>query len=196
MVWVAEHILTAINHAVSRDCFTARDVELATGMTAKQVENALAKLRKHDLIKQTQPGCLRLTAAGKAAAEGGQKFRSGPRGRQPGSRGRSEGLRARAWRAMRVRRKFSVADLIMLSAQGGEGERDPESNLLKYIRALTRAGILVELKHREAPTSLTSNGGKRWWLMETRDPGPLAPTVRWKRNQVYDPNSEVVHDMV
>lgn len=193
MAWIAEHILTAINHAKPRDCFTAKDVELATGMTAKQVENALGKLKKHELIEQTRPGCLRLTAAGKAAAEGGAKLHSGPNGRQPGSRGHTDGMRVRAWRAMRVRRKFSVADLVGLCAQGGE--RDPESNLLKYIRALTRAGILVELKHREAPASLTSNGGKRWWLMDTRDPGPLAPTVRWKREQVYDPNSEVLHDM-
>lgn len=193
MVWIAEHILTAINHAKPRDCFTAKDVELATGMTAKQVENAIGKLKKHDLIEQAERGCLKLTAAGRAAAEADTRLRSGPRGRQPGSRGRGEGMRARAWRAMRVRRKFSVADLVMLSAQGDE--RDPESNLLKYIRALTRAGILVELKHREAPTSLTSNGCKRWWLMETRDPGPLAPTIRWQRNQVYDPNSEVIHDM-
>lgn len=186
MVWIAEHILTAINHAKPRDCFTAKDVELATGMAAKQVENALGKLCRHQLVEKTQPGCLRITAAGRAAIDGGHKLRSGPRGR-------SEGLRARAWRAMRVRRKFSVADLVMLSAEGGE--RDPASNLLKYIRALTRAGILVELKHREAPASLTSNGGKRWWLMETRDPGPIAPTVRWQRNQVFDPNSEVLHDM-
>lgn len=193
MVWIAEHILTAIAQAKPRQCFTRRDVELATGMTAKQVENACGKLARHGLIEQAGKGCLKLTAAGRAAAEGGAKLRSGPRGRQPGSRGRGEGLRARAWRAMRVRRKFAVADLVMLAAEGGE--RDPESNLLKYIRALTRAGILVELKHRAAPASLTSNGGKRWWLMETRDPGPLAPTVRWNRNQVYDPNSEVLHDM-
>ncbi len=193
MAWIAELLLTAIAQAKPRECFTAKDVELATGMTAKQVENAIGKLSRHALIEKTQPGCLRLTAAGRAAAEGGQKLRSGPRGRQPGARGRSEGMRVRAWRAMRVRRKFSIADLVMLTAQGGE--RDPESNLLKYVRALTRAGILVELKHREAPTSLTSNGAKRWWLMESRDPGPLAPTVRWQRNQVYDPNSEVLHDM-
>lgn len=193
MVWIAEHILTAINHAKPRDCFTAKDVELATGMTAKQVENALGKLRRHQLVEQTQPGCLRLTAAGRAAVEGGQTLRSGPRGEQPGARVKRVGLRVRAWRGMRLRRKFSVADLVMIAAEGGE--RDPESNLLKYIKALTRAGILIEMPHREAALNLTSNGCKRWWLRDEANTGPEAPTVSVKRGAVYDPNTETYHDM-
>jgi hypothetical protein len=193
MAWIAELILTAIAEAAAADCFTARDIERATGMSAKQVENAVGKLRRHDLVQLVTPGCLRITEAGRAAAAGRARIRSGPRGQQPGARGRADGLRVRAWRAMRLRRKFSVGDLVALCAQGDE--RNPESNLLKYIRALTRAGILVELARRETPLSPTSNGAKRWWLMESRDPGPLAPSVRWQRNQVYDPNSEVLHDM-
>lgn len=193
MVWIAEHILTAINHAKPRDCFTAKDVELATGMTAQQVESALAKLKKHNLVEQTQPGCLRLTDAGKAAAEGGATLRSGPRGQQPGARVKRGGLRARAWRAMRIRHKFAIADLLMLSAEGGES--NPESNLLKYIKALTRAGILIELKHREAALNPTSNGCKRWMLPDEGNTGPVAPTISVKRSAVYDPNTETYHDM-
>lgn len=191
MVWTGELILTALNHAKPRDCFTVPRLREATGLTAKQVENALNKLRKHGLVSLDRMG-LHLTDAGRAAAENGTHH-SGPRGRQPGARGRADGLRARAWRAMRVRRKFSIADLLMLAADGTE--RDPESNLLKYIKALTRAGILIELKRRDAPASLTSNGAKRWWLTAENDPGPLPPTVRWQRNQVYDPNKEALHDM-
>jgi hypothetical protein len=193
MAWNAEHILTAISHAKPRDCFKPADVERATGLTTKQVENALGKLKKHGLVEQTQPGCLRLTAAGRAAAEGGDTLRSGPRGQQPGSRGRATGLRVRAWRAMRVRRKFAIADLVMLSAEGSE--RDPASNLLKYIKALTRAGILIEMPHRAAALNATSNGCKRWMLPDETNSGPEAPTVRVSKNQVYDPNTEICHDM-
>lgn len=194
MAWTSEQVLTAISHAKPRDCFTREDVERITDMTAKQVEHACLKLRKHGLIEQTEPGCLRLTAAGRAAAEEGKKLRSGPKGMETGVRRRKESLRDRAWRAMRLRRKFGVADLVMLTAQGGE--RDPESNMLKYISGLTRAGILVELPRREAPLNLTSNGCKRWWLRDENDTGPLAPIIRTgRRNEVYDPNTETAHAM-
>lgn len=194
MVWTAELILTAINHAKPRDCFTRKDVERLTGMTAKQVEHACLKLRKHELIALTEKGCLRLTAAGRAAAAEGQTLRSGPRGMETGVRKRAETMRDRAWRAMRIRRKFGIADLVMLTALGGE--RDPESNMLKYIKALVQVGILVELPRREAPLNTTSNGCKRWWLRDEADTGPLAPIVRTgRRNEVFDPNTETAHAM-
>lgn len=196
MIWVAEHVLTAINHAKPRDCFTREDVERITGMETRQIERACFKLRKHGLIEQTEPGCLSLTDAGRTAAETRKTLRSGPSGRNTGIRiVRSETMRDRAWRAMRLRGKFSVADLIMLTAQGNE--KNPGSNMLKYINGLTRAGILVELPRREFPLKNTSNGCKRWWLRDENNTGPLAPIVRTRhRKQVYDPNSETIYEMV
>jgi hypothetical protein len=95
-------------------------------------------------------------------------------------------LRERVWRALRLRRKASIPDLVMLVAEGGE--RDIESNIGKYLSALGRAGYLQKLPLRERGTALTSNGYIRWWLVQ--DTGPLAPVWRVKADTVYDPNTE------
>lgn len=188
MIWTAEKLLTAIAQASPAECITeARMVEI-TGLSAKQVEQAALKLRKHGLLEKTGQGCHILTDAGREAAAAGKKLRSGPNGTHTGKRVHKDSLRVRAWRAMRIRRKFSIPDLCMLVAEGGE--RDIESNVGKYVRALVKAGYLVEMPRREAGTALTSNGFKRWWLVDDKDTGPLAPVWRVAAGEVYDPNTD------
>lgn len=103
---------------------------------------------------------------------------------QSAPRNKAFGLRARAWWVMRETPRFSVTDLLAIVATGGEA--DAASNLGKYLRALSRAGILVEIG-RKAPTSLTSNGEIIYRL--ARNTGPKAPVWRVSRQEVYDPNS-------
>jgi len=107
---------------------------------------------------------------------------------QTAPRTRSYGLRARAWWVMRETRRFTLADLLDIVADGGE--RDAASNLGKYVRALTRAGIITDAG-REKPASLTDNGRKRYRL--AIDVGPKAPVWRASRAEVYDPNSGAVY---
>lgn len=189
MAWIAEQLLTVISEATLLDCFTENRVWMLSGLGQRQVEQGILKLRQHGLVDKVGRGCHKLTDAGREAVASGLKLRSGPRGGgQTGKRIHKDTLRIRVWRAIRIRRKFSIPDLVSLVAEGGE--RDIESNIRKYLSALTRAGILTALPRREAGTALTSNGYKRWWLRDEKDSGPLAPVWRQGANTVYDPNTE------
>lgn len=190
MAWTAEQLLTAIAQASSEECITeARMVEL-TGLTAKQVDHAALKLRKHELLEKTGQGCHKLTDSGREAAAAGKTLRSGPR-KWTGVKLHKDSLRVRVWRAMRIRRKFSIPDLEVLVAEGGE--KDMTSNIGKYIRALEKAGFLIKLPKREAGNAATSNGFVRWWLPDDKDTGPMAPMWRTSKGTVYDPNTEQEH---
>ena len=185
-MWKSEALLTVIFKAAPRDCITeARLVEL-TGQDAKSVEMSCLKLRKHGFLVRTARDCHKLTAAGRAAVAQGAKVRSGPQGPRTGRVVQLGSLRARAWAAMRIKRRFSIADLVMLCAEGGE--RDIESNLQRYLKALARAGYVRQLQTRERGTALTSNGFVRWLLIQ--DTGSLPPIWRPKRDTVHDPNTE------
>lgn len=137
-----------------------------------------------------KPGCYTLTSAGKAFLAEGKRIASG----QPKSgtrvRIKAGGLRLLAWRAMRILQKFSVNDLLKHCTAGGEA--DAAGNLGKYVRALTRAGYLAELR-REPGTALTSNGFKRWLML--CDSGPQAPVWNQTRQTVTDPNTGEVYPL-
>ena len=188
MAWIAEQLLTAIGKAAPSDCITEAELATLTALGPQQIEQGILKLRKHGLVEKVGKGCHQLTAAGRAAYEAGAKLRSGPRGGQTGKRIHKDTLRIRVWRAIRLRRKFSIPDLVSLVAQGGE--KDIESNIRKYLKALTLAHILTELSRREAATALTSNGYKRWWLQDEKNTGPIAPVWRQGAGTVFDPNTE------
>lgn len=96
-------------------------------------------------------------------------------------------LRQKAWRAMQIKGKFTLSDLVRNALAEDSTARDPRNNLGRYVKALTKAGVLVEMPRRAAPASPTSNGEKRWMLM--RDLGRMAPVARM-HGGVYDPNSE------
>ncbi len=106
----------------------------------------------------------------------------GPHGKPHVLRGT---LRQTAWRAMQIKEKFSLSDLVRYSLPQGSAAKDPRNNLGRYVKALADAGILVEMKRRLAPTSPTSNGEKRWML--ARDLGRQAPVAR-ESGGVWDPN--------
>lgn len=184
MAWKTERLLTVIGEAAPRDCITEARLAELTGYDARSVENCCLKLRKHGLLARTERGCHKLTAAGRAALEQGARIRSGPRGKWSGVNLQKETLRTRAWLGMRLKRKFTLDDLVMLAARGGE--RHAESNLGKYVRALARAGYVRQLQVREAGTAMTSNGFVRWMLVQNT--GPEAPVWRPSRGTVYDPN--------
>ena len=114
---------------------------------------------------------------------------SGPRGPQPGKRLYKGTLRERAWHAMRIRRKFTLGEILELSAR--EDDRAAASNVGKYIRALVKTGFLAALASRERGIAPTSNGAKRYLVV--RDAGPKAPRWLPRRGMVYDPNAQEEH---
>lgn len=188
MTWTAENLLAAVAQASPDECITVDRMSVLTGMDAVQIERAALKLRKHGLMEKTARGCHKLTESGVAAAAEGKQLRSGPNGGWTGPKVNKASLRIRAWRAMRLKEKFSLPDLAMLCAQGEE--KDIISNLRKYVHALERAGYLTRMARREPGTAPTSNGHIRWWLQPEKNTGLQAPVWSADKNTVYDPNTE------
>lgn len=119
--------------------------------------------------------------------------RPGPKGPHGKPHVVSGTLREKAWRAMRIKGKFTLSELLRAALAGEEAARDPRSNIGRYIARLAKAGILVEMPRRAVPTSPTSNGEKRWLLV--KDLGRQAPVAR-EDGTVFDPNAwqEVSHE--
>lgn len=191
MAWIAEQVLQAIRDDRICDCITEDRLMMTTSLSRRQVQQSCRLLRASGLLEKTEAGCHSITRAGLEAIKAGARYRSGPKdAKQNGKRIWKDTCRIRIWRAMRIRRKFTVPEIIILVADGSE-RGDVTSNVQKYVRALARAGYLVELPRREAGSAPTSNGYKRWWLRDDKDSGPQAPVWRLERGTVYDPNTRV-----
>lgn len=190
MAWIAEQVLTAIRDERICACITEERLVMVTGLTKRKVQESCRKLCHSGLLMKTGEGCHTITKAGLEALAAGARYRSGPKdSKQSGKRVWKNTARILIWRAIRLRRKFSVPEIITLVADETRG--DMTSNVQKYVRALAKAGYLIELPKREAGTALTSNGYKRWWLTDDKDTGPEAPVWRPDRRTVYDPNTRV-----
>lgn len=190
MAWIAEKVLTAIKESEMRECITEERLLELTDLTKQQVQQSCRLLRRSGLLEKTGQGCHKITAAGLEALKAGARYRSGPKDKkQSGKRIWKDTLRIRIWRAIRIRRKFTVPELISLVVDGTE-RGDITSNVQKYVRALAKAGYLIEMPKREQGTAPTSNGHKRWWLTDEKDTGPQAPVWRLERGTVYDPNTK------
>ncbi|SDB03433.1 hypothetical protein SAMN05660653_00152 [Desulfonatronum thiosulfatophilum] len=116
-------------------------------------------------------GVCEITEQGRIWLRSGQKV-AGPVRAQTT---RATTLRARAWRAMRLKRKFSVDDLLSLVADGTE--KDAVRDLQRYIRTLEDAGYLVRMRSGQ------------WMLPLERDTGPEAPTWNSQTRMVKDGNT-------
>jgi hypothetical protein len=99
---------------------------------------------------------------------------------QRAPRTRTQGLRARAWWMLRKNRSTTLQELLLTLNDGKY--KNPGSNLIKYLRRLSHAGILE--RERIDDGKLTSNGLYRYTL--TKDLGPQAPVIR--KQAIYDPN--------
>lgn len=196
MIWRSEAILKAIkdnNTLTPGLCVREVDLVSATGMSAHHVDQACLKLRKFGLLEKSDQGCHTITKSGIEAIEGNKTFRSGPKQQLIAPRGMPQSSRrAKAWRAMRIRNKFTIPDIVMLVVE--YGDRDPTNNVGKYVRALEKAGYLTSLK-REKGTSQGSNGTKRYWLVPEMNTGPLAPLWRPHKKTIFDPNTETEYSL-
>jgi len=118
----------------------------------------------------------------------GYSARSGPvvnaQLREKPRKPKRNNLRVRAWRAMRMKNKFTINDLISVAANGEE--KDPRGNLGIYLTQLQRCGVIRRLPRRVRRPREGGDGSYRYVL--TNDLGPQAPIIR--KNGVYDQNSE------
>lgn len=182
--WISHGVLGAIAFSGRRG-MTRAQIGLATGLDGERLDECLRKLCRREFVASPPEGDerYRLTTAGQLFFEAGKRFTSGPRGPQPGRRLYSGTLRERVWRAVRIRRKFSTAEIIRLVVE----QTRSESNVQKYLRFLARAGYLQPMRGREPGTAPQSNGYLRYFLV--RDTGPQAPRFCAKRRAIWDPNT-------
>lgn len=130
-------------------------------------------------------GSYLITAKGSEFVKAGKRVTSGPNGKLTGPREPRDGtFRDRLWKALRIKRKATVPELIELARKKSDGENIVH-NAQAYMRFLKRAGVVVEMRRRAAGHAPTSNGFKLFTLM--RDLGPLAPVAH--RAFLFDPNS-------
>ncbi len=165
-------------------CQTIADLEVALDLTSRQVSDAAKKLLQRDYLIRTGRGCYQLTESGQTAAAAGEVITSGPRAPHGKVRVVRNTIRERAWRAMRIRRRFTVLDLI--SDARTEADTSPDESIGRYVRILSKAGYLKEAPKRVQGAAQTSNGFKVWCLV--RNTGPLAPVARSATAAVHDPN--------
>lgn len=183
----------SVQHAVlaalsaSRRCLTIEEMVAAAGISRRQVSNGAVGLIARDYAVRRERGCYEVTEEGLEAHAAGTPLTGGPTGPMERKKPVANALRARLWRAMRMKGKFSLGDLLNLAANGDE--RDAVNNAGRYIRALVAAGYLTELR-RAKPDRPGSNGTKRYALL--RNSGPLTPMLR-RGGDIYDPNTGKVH---
>ena len=102
-------------------CWTIDQLETDLDLTRRQISDAAALLLRRDYLMRMAAGCYQLTQAGLAAPAAGEVIRSGPRGPRNTVRTAKNTLRERAWRSMRLRRQFTVLDLVSDAATDGRG---------------------------------------------------------------------------
>lgn len=166
-------------------CLTVDDLAERSRLPNRTIVKSVARLIRRGFARRVEAGCFELTREGELAKASGKRLKSGPRAplSQTCRRRREPTFRERLWRALRIKNKATIGDLVELAAQ--ESDKDPTSNATRYLAALHNAGYLRRLR-REKGTAPTSNGFVRYQL--ANDSGPEAPIVQRAGAQVFDPN--------
>lgn len=102
-------------------------------------------------------------------------------------RKRSQGLREKAWWVLKAKKSMTIPEIMAVVCTGEE--KDPEVNLQRWLTHLVAAGVLD--RRKEDDGKLTSNGTYRYIVIRTITPKP--PVVRFKKMEVYDPNTEITY---
>lgn len=162
---------------------TLSNLSQAVGLSFRQTEAAALRLLDDKLVALLGAGRVELTELGFEALHAGSIRGGRPRAviREP-----VRDFRARAWSAMRVRRQFTIGDIVTDAANGDVS--DPVSCAMKYIRALKRSGYVRELRAKVPNTRPSGPGFKQFQLV--RSTGPKAPVIRNSRQALFDRNTE------
>lgn len=142
-------------------------------------------------VDRLETGVFALTEEGREAKANGVVIKSGPMGPDTGkSRKPQDGtIRQAAWQAMRIMTIFSINDLVAVVSDAPTPQQ--HKNLRRYCWGLVQARLLMEMPNREAGAAESSNGFKRYRLLE--DTGSIAPTYRNVKAEVFDHNTQEVH---
>lgn len=179
---------TLLNGLCDGSCRTMEELSKTLALERRAIAKAVCKLVLRGYVERVERGCYRLSPRGLKAVGRGEAVKAGPSGPHTAKAARPlpDTLRQRAWNAMRMSGTFTIGDLAIAASR--ETDKVPEINIQKWIWALCRAGIVVELPTRTRGTAPTSNGFKRFRLL--KDSGPIAPIYRPAHRTVYDHNTE------
>ncbi|MGE4539240.1 MAG: winged helix-turn-helix domain-containing protein [Desulfovibrio sp.] len=175
MAWTT----TAILNALAEGPQLTRQLMSRFCKDRESMRRCLGYLRQRGFLASAE-GVHQITDKGRQFLAEGRTITSGPCGGNTASR-RGPTLRQRAWRLMRMRDGFSVADLLRTLCDSNEG--DPERNLRRYIAALEAAGFLTPFRRRG------EGGAKRWYLRREMNTGPEAPALNTRAKRLTDHNT-------
>lgn len=176
-----------LQHLTDGTCQTIDQLALVLPLSHRQISNGAAALINRGYLDRIEVGCYCLTSEGVAAAQRDEKITSGPIGPltcKSRRRFRTT-FRQRAWNAMRMSGTFMISDVIIAAAKD---DKNPEENLLAYLRYLRCAGYVAALPASRSNLRANSKSGKRFRLI--KDTGPIAPEWRSALRALWDHNLE------
>lgn len=170
---------------------TLNELTERSGISRHETVKTVGYLLNRGYVNRLENGIFELTEAGCEAKTAGVVIKSGPMGPDSGKsrKPRKGTLRQSAWSAMRIMSVFSVNDLVAVASEDPTDQQ--HQNLRRYCWGLVKAGMLMEMPNREAGAAESSNGFKRYRLLE--DTGSIAPTYRNTKSEVFDHNTSEVH---
>jgi len=160
-------------------CLTTAALTKQLGLPRKSVTQACAKLLARGLVDRVERGCYQLTEAGRQVVENKVSLTSAALVPKLDERVYKDSMRTRIWRAMRLKKKFTIADLTKLATRD---EKQGANNVQQYCKALRAVGYLRKIRNTDRAL--------RFCLVI--DNGPIAPIFRKKRGEVFDPNTKEV----
>lgn len=162
-------------------CLTLDELAATLDVPRNRITWGVSRLVTTKYVRRADRGCYEATALGRKAHNEG--YHLGPQRPHTGQRPPLQNtLRSRVWTTMRLRKRFTVPDLMENACQGHE--KNPYNNILAFLSRLARAGYVRELAGRAPGTAPESNGHKQWLLLN--DTGPLPPIIR--EASIFDPN--------
>lgn len=179
--------INAVFGVLSDKVITLDELAVISPCSRHETVKIMSRLVSKGAVERLENGVYQLTEYGKSLKTSGLReiFRSGPQGQYNRNKRSSNTLRSRIWRLIILNRKVSVNEMLPLATDGDE--KNPISNVRKYLKALVKSGYIREMPRRIKGDAPTSNGFKQYMLL--RETGQKAPVFRGNKKEVYDPNT-------
>jgi predicted transcriptional regulator len=186
MTTLAQSLLTVMAAEAGEDgCVLILRLAEVTGRSVHKVGNLIQTLTSHGLVTMKTLGCYRVTEEGHAFLAGRSQVRltAGPKAAHGANRNSEDSLTARAWRALRIKKKATIPEIMETIA----AEPKQYAQVGRYLRALVDAGLVKRLPRKVRGQGMGNNGYVQHLLIT--DLGPLAPVWKVKAGILRDPNS-------